>query len=155
MSALLRLRPAQLNLPRDGTSGAVGRVEWGNRATASYDGDGSRILLTYDRTNDQGKKTAVDVELQLVRVPCHLGGERFYVSCPCCGGKVLILYVFGRHLICRNCTRLRYRSQTIDCETRVTIAIRRPLDQILPAVDPNRLDLNWIPERPLGMRNRT
>ena len=88
-------------------------------------------------------------------VRCHLGGARFFAHCPRCSRRSLVLYLYGKRFVCRHCTRLRYRSQTVDLETRVTFAIRRLQSRLAPDFDPDDLDIEMVPYRPRGMRGRT
>lgn len=68
-----------------------------------------RLRLRYQLTR-QGKTEAKDYPIRVTWTPCHLGGERPWFLCPCCGRRVAKLYsstVFA----CRHCLRLNYRSQ--------------------------------------------
>ena len=43
--------------------------------------------------------------------PCHLGGQRYWFTCPRCGQRVAVLYAPGRNFACRQCGGLGYATQ--------------------------------------------
>lgn len=45
--------------------------------------------------------------------PCHFGGRRSWFECGQCGRRAGVLFVTAdvRHLVCRLCSGVRYRSQ--------------------------------------------
>ena len=47
----------------------------------------------------------------LTRTPCHLGGTRPWMHCPCCHCRVLLLYLGPYDFRCRHCWRLTYESR--------------------------------------------
>lgn len=52
-----------------------------------------------------------DVRVRLTQSLCRYGGSRYWFACPCCGGRVAILYIAGA-VGCRKCFCLRYPSQS-------------------------------------------
>ena len=66
------------------------------------------MVLTY-----RIKSTGEVVE-QLVHTqtsPCHLGGQRYWFTCPRCSKRVAVLYAPGRYFACRQCGGLGYATQ--------------------------------------------
>lgn len=111
-----------------------------------------RLRLSY-RVTKAGQSEEKDYPVPITWMPCHLGGERPWFLCPCCGRRVARLYgstVFA----CRHCLRLNYRSQQASKRDRATdrsFDLRRALGcdkgfLFLPA--------EFIP-KPKGMHWRT
>jgi hypothetical protein len=82
--------------------------------------DDSYIRLMYTMTDrDTGKETPFDYKVQLVTMPCNLGGVRYWFICPlsrngvCCGRRVGVLYRVPRtdYYGCRHCYDLSYESR--------------------------------------------
>ena len=67
------------------------------------------LRLRYQLTR-QGKSEEKDYLVPITWTPCHLGGERPWFLCPCCGRRVARLYS-STLFACRHCLRLNYRSQ--------------------------------------------
>ncbi|WP_254797457.1 hypothetical protein [Geopseudomonas aromaticivorans] len=67
------------------------------------------LRLRYQLTR-QGKTEAKDYRVPITWTPCHLGGNRPWFLCPCCGRRVAKLYS-STLFACRHCLRLNYRSQ--------------------------------------------
>jgi len=68
-----------------------------------------RVRLRYQVTLN-GQAEQMDYPVSVEWMPCHLGGERPWFLCPCCGRRVARLYAH-RLFACRHCLRLNYRSQ--------------------------------------------
>ena len=66
------------------------------------------VVLSYRR-----KSTGEEVEqqIQTQTSPCHLGGQRYWFTCPRCSKRVAVLYAPGRYFACRQCGGLGYASQ--------------------------------------------
>ena len=66
------------------------------------------VVLSYRR-----KSTGEEVEqqVQTQTSPCHLGGERYWFTCPRCTKRVAVLYAPGRYFACRQCGGLGYATQ--------------------------------------------
>jgi len=69
----------------------------------------TRLRLRYQLTR-QGQTEAKDYRVPITWTPCHLGGNRPWFLCPCCGRRVAKLYSSAL-FACRHCLRLNYRSQ--------------------------------------------
>jgi len=73
---------------------------------------GGRLRLLYSMKSGCG----LDYPVGLVTTPCHLGGARWWFTCPlaadgrACGRRVRKLYLRGTHFGCRRCHGLTYRS---------------------------------------------
>lgn len=52
--------------------------------------------------------------IPILSTPCRFGGHRQWFGCPCCGGRVAILYMRVGSFACRKCHRLVYASQSED-----------------------------------------
>lgn len=46
--------------------------------------------------------------------PCHMGGARRWLICPCCRVRRQTLYIERARLACRLCARLRYPTQAMN-----------------------------------------
>ena len=69
----------------------------------------TRLRLRYQLTTG-GKVQSKDYPVLIAWTPCHLGGNRPWFLCPCCGLRVAKLYQRGV-FACRHCQRLNYASQ--------------------------------------------
>ncbi|SFB31738.1 hypothetical protein [Azotobacter beijerinckii] len=67
------------------------------------------VRLRYQVTLN-GQAEQMDYPVSVEWMPCHLGGERPWFLCPCCGRRVAKLYAH-RLFACRHCLRLNYASQ--------------------------------------------
>jgi len=90
--------------------------------------------------------------VELVRTPCHYGGERTWFLCPArgCGRRVGVLYG-GGIFACRHCHQLVYesqREQPHDRALRRAQAIRMKLGGSGSMAEP-------FPDKPKGMHWRT
>lgn len=82
--------------------------------------DGDYVRLTYnvtDRVDDSKEK--IDYKVLLTSTPCHLGGVRYWFTCPLianrgyCGRRVAKLYFLGKYFGCRHCHQLTYESRKL------------------------------------------
>ncbi len=69
----------------------------------------TRLRLRYRLTRN-GQAESKDYPVPITWTPCHLGGDRPWFLCPCCGRRVAKLYS-STLFACRHCLRLNYRSQ--------------------------------------------
>jgi hypothetical protein len=56
----------------------------------------------------------MDQRVRIVWQPCRYGGQRPWLLCPACVGKVAVLYLGGASAFsfsCRRCAKLKYDSQ--------------------------------------------
>ena len=70
--------------------------------------DRESLVLSY-RMKSTGE--VVEQRVKTQTTSCHLGGERYWFTCPRCGNRVAVLYAPGRHFACRQCCGLGYASQ--------------------------------------------
>ena len=66
------------------------------------------MVLSY-RMKSTGE--VVEQRVKTQTTSCHLGGERYWFTCPRCGNRVAVLYAPGRYFACRQCCGLGYASQ--------------------------------------------
>ena len=66
------------------------------------------LMLSYRR-----KRTGDLIEQRVCTQssPCHLGGRRYWLTCPRCGKRVAVLYAPGLYFACRQCGGLSYATQ--------------------------------------------
>ncbi|EJM25133.1 hypothetical protein PMI22_00479 [Pseudomonas sp. GM21] len=69
----------------------------------------TRLRLRY-RVTTKGEAELKDYPVPITWTPCHLGGNRPWFLCPCCGRRVAKLYL-RRVFACRHCLHLNYASQ--------------------------------------------
>lgn len=69
----------------------------------------TRLRLRY-RVTANGQAEPKDYPVPITWTSCHLGGNRAWFLCPCCGRRVAMLYL-SRVFACRHCLRLNYESQ--------------------------------------------
>ncbi|GAB3471305.1 hypothetical protein [Azotobacter salinestris] len=87
-----------------------------------------RVRLRYQVTV-RGERQAKDYSVPVTWTPCHLGGERPWFLCPCCGRRVAKLYLQSV-FACRHCLRLNYASQQANKRDRASersLELRRAL----------------------------
>jgi hypothetical protein len=70
------------------------------------------VRLDYRTRDHGGEWEPMNYHVQLLRTPCHLGGERVWFRCPAqgCVRRVALLYG-GKVFACRHCHQLSYPSQ--------------------------------------------
>ena len=66
------------------------------------------MVLSY-RMKSTGE--VVEQRVHTQTSPCHLGGQRYWFTCPRCGQRVAVLYAPGRNFACRQCGGLGYATQ--------------------------------------------
>ncbi len=100
---------------------------------------------------------ADEVRLPVIvdRLPCHFGGTRPLLRCPRCDRRCRRLYLYGGWFVCRACTHARYWTQTASPDARMVRRIRRLQTRLAPGVDVDDFEIDWIPDRPRGMRRAT
>src|SRR5271165_2605973 len=85
---------------------------------------GNSIVLSYmHRALGSDQWQRMEQAVELVRTPCHYGGQRTWFLCPAfgCGRRVGVLYS-GSIFACRHCHQLVYQSQREQWQDR---ALRR------------------------------
>lgn len=110
------------------------------------------LRLHYQLTR-HGQSEQLDYQVRITWTPCHLGGERPWFLCPCCGRRVAILYL-NRVFACRHCQRLNYASQQAgkrDLACDQSWKLRRALGCDLGFLD---LPAEFV-SRPKGMHRHT
>ena len=53
----------------------------------------------------------VEQRVQTHTTPCHLGGQRYWFTCPRCRKRAAVIYAPGRYFACRQCGGLGYATQ--------------------------------------------
>jgi hypothetical protein len=70
------------------------------------DGDGVRVRWTADP--DAGRLVVDGQVIEVVSVPRHFGGQRWFALCPGCGTRRARLHLGADEFRCRGCLRLVY-----------------------------------------------
>lgn len=65
------------------------------------------IRLTYATNGQDASQT-----IRTTSTPCRYGGSRRWFTCPCCGGRCLVLFMRSGRFACRQCQRVSYTSQS-------------------------------------------
>lgn len=125
-------------------------LQWSSGATVSVYGTRDGIEVRF-RRDGYDVRLAVAVE----RLPCHFGGSRPLLRCPPCGRRCRRLYLRGRGFVCRVCTGARYWTQTASPDARMAHRIRKLQGRLAPGDDPDDYVIDWVPDRPRGMRRAT
>lgn len=88
--------------------------EWKRRgevvASIGIEAESRHCLRLRYRLTRNGQAESKDYPVPITWTPCHLGGDRPWFLCPCCGRRVAKLYSSAL-FACRHCLRLNYRSQ--------------------------------------------
>lgn len=88
--------------------------EWSRRgevvASIGIEAESLECLRLRYRLTMNGQPEAKDYRVPITWTPCHLGGNRPWFRCPCCGRRVAKLYCYNL-FACQHCLRLNYRSQ--------------------------------------------
>jgi hypothetical protein len=79
------------------------------------------LTLDYRTRSNGGAWEDKQYRVPLSWTDCHLGGQRPWFLCPCCGRRVAVLWG-GGIFACRHCHKLAYASQR---EDRMSRALRR------------------------------
>ncbi len=83
--------------------------------------------------------------------PCHYGGQRRWMRCPSCWGRLAVLYLGQAGFLCRHCYSLPYASQLETATARMVRKarkLRRTLRASLSLLEP-------IVAKPKGMHRVT
>ena len=62
----------------------------------------------------------VEQRVQTQTSPCHLGGQRYWFTCPRCSKRVAVLYAPSRYFACRQCGGLGYATQKEGADDRAS-----------------------------------
>lgn len=111
------------------------------------------IILSYShKRGEAGEWQQEEYPVELVRTPCHYGGERTWFLCPArgCGRRVAVLYG-GGIFACRHCHRVVYESQREQPHYR---ALRR-IQAIRTKLGGSGSMAEPFPHKPKGMHWRT
>ena len=114
---------------------------------------GNSIVLSYlHQPFGSNQWQMKEYPVELVRTPCHYGGERTWFRCPGwgCGRRVGVLYG-GATFACRHCLQLVYESQR---EQRYDRALRRA-QKIRIRLGGTANMMTPFPDIPKGMHWRT
>lgn len=125
-------------------------LHWRGGANVGVRGTHYGVELRYCREDDE-----VRLPVIVDRLPCHFGGTRSLLRCPRCDRRCRKLYLNGSWFICRVCTRARYWTQTCSPDARMAHRIRKLQAKLAPDVDVDEYVLDWVPDRPKGMRRAT
>jgi hypothetical protein len=98
----------------------VGREGGRALATLLVEPLGQLVDLTYR----EGPST-VTSKVSLTWTACHLGGERCWFRCPCCGRRVALLLLEWARIACNRCVATTYRTQRVDVCGRTWIKQRK------------------------------
>jgi len=123
---------------------------WTNGANLGVYGTRRGIQVRFHR-GDEAVRQSVVVD----RLGCHFGGTRPLLRCPRCDRRCRKLYLYGSRFVCRVCTRAPYWTQTASPDARMAHRIRRLQRRLAPDDDPDDYVLDWVPDRPRGMRQAT
>lgn len=69
------------------------------------------LVLCHAGVGEDRKAAHVCYEVPTWWTPCRFGGQRPWLHCPCCGRRVVKLYLVGGSFRCRPCGGLVYASQ--------------------------------------------
>jgi hypothetical protein len=110
-----------------------------------------QLELTYGT-----EEWTVDNDVLVKWIPCHFGGFRPLIQCMRCGGNARYLFLrpLRRSFVCRVCTCLIYRTQSVDDDQQSQIAITKIQTKLAPKIA-HLLDLDDVPPKPRWMRWRT
>ena len=86
-------------------------ITWGDRLSLSFRADESELYAL-----DIGQR------IQIERMTCHFGGERFWLRCPYCESRRRKLYLYHYGIECPACLDMPYQ---VENETRDERAMRR------------------------------
>jgi len=83
--------------------------------------------------------------------PCHFGGRRPWLLCPCCQRRALWVYPIRGRLLCRRCAGLAYQVQQVPKLCRLQLAQERIRRRLGGTGEP----CESFPEKPPRMHWRT
>ena len=125
-------------------------LRWRSGATVGLYGTRSGVEIRFHRGDSEVRLSVI-----VRRLPCHFGGTRPLLRCPRCERRCRKVYLCGSWFVCRLCTHARYWTQTASPHSRLAHRIRRLQARLAPEDDPDDYVLQWIPDRPRGMRRAT
>jgi hypothetical protein len=99
----------------------------------------------------------VEQDILVKDVPCHFGGYRPLFQCHRCWNNARFLYLrSGRSsFVCRACTDLLYRTQSVDDDQQSQIAIAKIQSRLAKKCAANKLGPYDLPSKPPWMRWHT
>ena len=102
--------------------GASGNISWWRcdkeTGTIGYRADGKRLILNYQRRQNDGEWQNIEQVITLTWTHPNYGGKRTWFLCPHCCRRVAILYG-GNYFFCRCCHNLSYSCQQESREDRL------------------------------------
>jgi hypothetical protein len=122
-----------------------------HRDVLSYMGlevTGQTLILHY---RPPGAHESAEQWVEMTTTACHLGGRRYWFSCPGCSQRVAVLYAPGNRFACRRCSGLAYASQKLHTGSRASSQVNRLRRQLGWQVG----ILNEPGGKPKGMHWRT
>lgn len=138
-------------LHREGHLAGRGRVtwQWSSGASVALEASSDCVRLLYGYKDREGSWHEVNQPVAIITTRCHFGGHRPWFSCPRCGARIAILYLWHEPA-CRTCARLTYLSQSEDAIARSW----RRTEKIAARLGHETKPLA-APCRPKGMRRTT
>jgi len=135
--------------------GCAGTLNWTCRGEPAGDVrfciGKEELILRYKFRKGDDDWQSVETIISLEHTPCHYGGERIWMRCPCCNRRCAILYLADAYPACRKCYNLGYYSES---ETDLDRALRQAR-KAQERLGYHKGDLcGWLP-RPKGMHQRT
>jgi hypothetical protein len=85
-------------------------------------------------------------QINLTRMPCHLGGSRPFLLCPECGEQFLVVYLHEGAWACKHCQGLAHRSQRLNARQRHLHMLRKIENKKLKGTPPD--------EKPYRMKQK-
>jgi hypothetical protein len=125
-------------------------ITWESGSNIGVYGTNEGVELRFTHNADDIRQS-----VSVVQLPCHFGGTRPMLRCPRCYRRCRSLYLYGARFICRTCTRARYWTQTASTDARLTKCIRHLQARLAPDEDVDDYVVDWVPDRPKGMRRHT
>jgi hypothetical protein len=130
--------------------GEACQMQWRSGASVGVYGTSTGVELRYRKGDDEVRQ-----EVAVERLACHFGGTRPVLRCPRCDRRCRKLYLYGSRFVCRVCTRARYWTQTASPDDRMAHRIRKLQARLAPDDNPDDYLIDWVPDRPRGMRRAT
>ena len=94
---------AKMGIFREGSRSGV---KWKNGSSIGLDYADGTLTLHYALNGEHNDQT-----VRVTAAPCHFGGKRYYMHCPCCTKRRYKLHLANDGFYCRECYRLPYYSQ--------------------------------------------
>jgi hypothetical protein len=104
------------------------------------------IAINYHKLMDR-EWIPITETLHLDSTQCHLGGDRYWFSCPDCLERKAILYLIDSKFNCRQCHNLTYQSQNETVNERQWRKARKIRSKL--GASNSLLETTW--EKPKGM----